>query len=102
MPAPSRLTELRPAEFDPEVLDLNDLTELEEEYGALDGIDWSRFAVIRHLMWCVLRHAEPEITLKETGARFTVANLTAAAERVLVKSGIKDDGEPQGNPAGAG
>lgn len=102
MAAPQRLADIRPAEFDAEVLDLNDLTELETAYGDLDTIDWSRLAVVRHVLWLVARHEDPAVTIEDVGRRFTVRNLVAASQRVLTKSGVIDASEDDpGNPVPA-
>ncbi|MBA3875570.1 MAG: hypothetical protein C0498_01315 [Anaerolinea sp.] len=87
--------------MDAEVLDLNDLADLEESFGDLDKIDWSRLAVVRCVLWLVARHEEPEITITEVGRRFTVRNLLATSRRVLTKSGVIGEEQDPGNPVPA-
>lgn len=86
-------------------LNLNDLVDLEDLYGPIDQIDWSRMRVMRTVIWCVYRHDEPAITETEAGARIDQNNIAEEAGRILARSGITSDGEtPQGNapaPSGA-
>lgn len=93
---PAPLGSLRPG-----IIDLNDLVELEEEFGSLDTIDWSRMIVMRHLLWLALLHSEPGISLKDVGSRYDFDGLEKAAMEVVTKAGIK--GEPgKVTPAPAG
>lgn len=69
-------------------LNLNDLSELEEEYGSLDRIDLSRFAVIRKILWLVIRKDEPGVTLESVGERFNIQTMQEEVNKVLKASGL--------------
>lgn len=69
-------------------LNLNDLAELEEEYGSLDKIDLSRFAVIRKILWMVIRKEEPAVTLEAVGERFNIQTMQEEVNKVLKASGL--------------
>ena len=69
-------------------LNLNDLSELEEEYGSLDKIDLSRFSIIRKILWMVIRKEEPAVTLDEVGERFNIQTMQEEVNKVLKASGL--------------
>lgn len=84
---PAPLGSLRPG-----IIDLNDLVDLEEAFGSLDTIDWSRMIVMRHLLWLAFRHSEPAVSIEDIGRRYDFDGLEKAAMDVVTKAGIK--GEP--------
>lgn len=69
-------------------LNLNDLAELETEFGPLDVIDLARFVVIRKILWLVIRKDEPAITLDQVGERFTIQTMQEEVNKVLKASGL--------------
>ena len=69
-------------------LNLNDLAELETEFGPLDVIDLARFVVIRKILWLVLRKEEPSITLDQVGERFNLLTMQEDVNKVLKASGL--------------
>jgi len=69
-------------------LNLNDLAELEEDYGSLDKIDLSRFSIIRKILWLVIRKEETDVTLEQVGERFTIATMQEEVNKVLRASGL--------------
>lgn len=71
-----------------QALNLNDLADLEEQFGPLDVIDLARFVVIRKILWLVLRKDEPAITLEQVGERFTLATMQEEVNKVLKASGL--------------
>jgi hypothetical protein len=71
-----------------QALNLNDLADLEEQFGPLDVIDLARFVVIRKILWLVLRKDESAITLEQVGERFTLATMQEEVNKVLKASGL--------------
>lgn len=69
-------------------LNLNDLAELESEFGPLDVVDLSRFGVIRKILWLVIRKEEPAISLEQVGERFTIQTMQEEVNKVLKASGL--------------
>ena len=69
-------------------LNLNDLAELEENFGGLDKIDLSRFTVVRKILWLVIRKTEPTITELEVGDRFNLQTMQEEVQKVLKASGL--------------
>lgn len=69
-------------------LNLNDLADLEEQFGSLDKVDLSRFAVVRKILWLVMRKDEPEITLEQCGERFNIQTMQEEVSKVLKASGL--------------
>lgn len=69
-------------------LNLNDLAELEENFGGLDKIDLSRFTVVRKILWLVIRKAEPTVTELEVGERFNLQTMQEEVQKVLKASGL--------------
>lgn len=69
-------------------LNLNDLAELEENFGGLDKIDLSRFTVVRKILWLVIRKVEPTITELEVGERFNLQTMQEEVQKVLKASGL--------------
>jgi hypothetical protein len=69
-------------------LNLNDLAELETEFGPLDVIDLARFVVIRKILWLVIRKDESAITLDQVGERFTIQTMQEEVNKVLKASGL--------------
>jgi hypothetical protein len=69
-------------------LNLNDLAELEEQFGSLDKIDLGRFAVVRKILWLVIRKDEPEISLEQVGERFNIQTMQSEVNKVLKASGL--------------
>jgi len=68
-------------------LNLNDLAELEEEFGPLDKVDLSRFTVIRKILWLVIRKGE-QVTLEQVGERFNLQTMQEEVNKVLKASGL--------------
>lgn len=84
-------------------LNLNDLSELEEEYGSLDKIDLSRFAVIRKILWLVIRKDEPQVSLEQVGERFNIQTMQEEVNKVLKASGLLGSDEvPAGKEEATG
>ena len=77
------LTELKGGK----ALNLNDLAELEEEFGPLDKVDLSRFTVIRKILWLVIRKGE-QVTLEQVGERFNIQTMQEEVNKVLKASGL--------------
>jgi hypothetical protein len=69
-------------------LNLNDLAELEENFGGLDKIDLSRFTVVRKILWLVIKKTEPAITELEVGDRFNLQTMQEEVQKVLKASGL--------------
>lgn len=69
-------------------LNLNDLADLEEQFGSLDRVDLSRFAVVRKILWLVIRKDEPEISLEQVGERFNIQTMQEEVNKVLKASGL--------------
>lgn len=69
-------------------LNLNDLAELEEQFGSLDKIDLGRFAVVRKILWLVIRKDEPEISIEQVGERFNIQTMQTEVNKVLKASGL--------------
>jgi hypothetical protein len=69
-------------------LNLNDLAELEEEFGPLDKVDLSRFTVIRKILWLVIRKGEDGISIEQVGERFNVQTMQEEVNKVLKASGL--------------
>jgi hypothetical protein len=69
-------------------LNLNDLAELEEEFGPLDKVDLSRFTVIRKILWLVIRKSEDGISIEQVGERFNIQTMQQEVEKVLKASGL--------------
>ena len=85
-------------------LNLNDLAEVEEKFGPLDQIDLARFAVVRKILWLVIRKGEPEITELEVGERFNIQTMQEEVQKVLKASGLlgsDEDSEGKEEAAGA-
>jgi hypothetical protein len=68
-------------------LNLNDLAELEEEFGPLDKVDLSRFTIIRKILWMVIRKEE-QVTLEQVGERFNIQTMQEEVNKVLRASGL--------------
>jgi hypothetical protein len=69
-------------------LNLNDLAELEEEFGPLDKVDLSRFTVIRKILWLVIRKSEDGVSIEQVGERFNIQTMQQEVEKVLKASGL--------------
>ena len=69
-------------------LNLNDLAELEEQFGPLDKVDLSRFTVIRKILWLVIQKDEPGISLDQVGERFNIQTMQEEVNKVLKASGL--------------
>ena len=80
----------RLVDLSPKALDLNALVELEDAFGSLDTIDFTRLKVLRHVLWLDARRAQPEVTIEEVGARFDADSLYAKAVELLRRSGLVD------------
>jgi hypothetical protein len=74
-------------------LNLNDLAELETEFGPLDTVDLARFVVIRKILWLVLKKEEPGITLNDVGERFNLLTMQEETNKVLKASGLLGNDE---------
>ena len=84
-------------------LNLNDLAELEEQFGSLDKIDLGRFAVVRKILWLVIRKDEPEISIEHVGERFTIQTMQTEVNKVLKASGLLgSDESDEGKEEAAG
>jgi len=77
-------------------LNLNDLAELEDQFGPLDQIDLARFGVIRRILWLVVKKTEPEITENQVGERFTMDTMQEEVTKVLRASGLLPAEEASG------
>jgi hypothetical protein len=77
-------------------LNLNDLAELEDQFGPLDQIDLARFVVIRRILWLVVKKTEPEITENQVGERFTMDTMQEEVTKVLRASGLLPAEEASG------
>lgn len=82
-------------------LNLNDLAELEDQFGPLDVIDLARFVVIRKILWLVIRKDEPAITIEQVGERFTLETMQEEVQKVLKASGLLGAGEASEGKEGA-
>lgn len=69
-------------------LNLNDLAELEEQFGPLDQIDLGRFAVVRKILFLVIKKDEPAITEVQVGERFNIQTMQEEVQKVLKASGL--------------
>lgn len=69
-------------------LNLNDLAEIEDQFGSLDKIDLGRFAVVRKILWLVIKKEEPAITELQVGERFNVQTMQQEVDKVLRASGL--------------
>ncbi len=74
-------------------LNLNDLAELEEKFGALDSINFSKVSTLRYVLWLVLKKEDGALTLEQVGERFDLSNLNKEIEPILEASGLRGDGE---------
>jgi hypothetical protein len=93
------LTELKAKK----ALNLNDLAEIEDKFGPLDKIDLARFAVVRKILWLVIRKDEPEVTETEVGERFNIQTMQEEVQKVLRASGLLgSDEDPEGKEEAAG
>jgi len=80
-------------------LTLNDLADLEERHGSLGSIDFSKFSVLRTVLWMSLRKQDPELTEEQVGDRFDLTNLLTEVTPVLKASGLADVGGDEGKAA---
>jgi hypothetical protein len=69
-------------------LNLNDLAELEEQFGSLDRIDLGRFSVIRKILWLVIKKDEVGVTEEQVGERFNIQTMQEEVNKVLKASGL--------------
>jgi hypothetical protein len=69
-------------------LNLNDLAELEDQFGALDQVDLARFSVIRKILWLVIKKDEPSVTIEQVGERFNLQTMQEEVNKVLKASGL--------------
>ena len=69
-------------------LNLNDLAELEEQFGSLDRIDLGRFSVIRKILWLVIKKDEAGISEEQVGERFNIQTMQEEVNKVLKASGL--------------
>lgn len=74
-------------------LNLNDLAELEEKFGTLDSINFSKVSTLRYVLWLVLKKEDGALTLEQVGERFDLSNLNKEIEPILEASGLRGDGE---------
>jgi hypothetical protein len=92
---PKPLGALRPG-----VIDLNDLVEIEDRFGALDTVDWTQLRVLRTLLWLAHRHDDPTLTIEVVGARYDYDSLQSAAKQVVTSAGLAaEPGEAPAAPA---
>jgi len=84
------LGDIRPTN---KALNLNDLAELEEKFGALDSINFSKVSTLRYVLWLVLKKEDGALTLEQVGERFDLSNLNKEIEPILEASGLRGDGE---------
>lgn len=84
-------------------LNLNDLADIEEQFGALDQLDLARFSVVRKILWLVIRKGEPDVTETEVGERFNVRTMQEEVNKVLKASGLLgSDEDAEGKAEAAG
>jgi hypothetical protein len=84
-------------------LNLNDLADIEEQFGALDQLDLARFSVVRKILWLVIRKGEPDVTETEVGERFNVRTMQEEVNKVLKASGLLgSDEDTEGKAEAAG
>jgi hypothetical protein len=88
--AGNSLGDIRPTN---KALNLNDLAELEEKFGALDSINFSKVSTLRYVLWLVLKKEDGALTLEQVGERFDLSNLNKEIEPILEASGLRGDGE---------
>jgi|694.fasta_scaffold03391_3 hypothetical protein len=88
--AGNNLGEIRPTN---KALNLNDLAELEEKFGSLDSINFSKVSTLRYVLWLVLKKEDVALTLEQVGERFDLSNLNKEIEPILEASGLRGDGE---------
>lgn len=69
-------------------LTLNDLALLEERFGNLSDIEFTRFVVLRCVLWLSLRKQEPGLTEDQVGDRFDLTNLLTEVTPILQSSGL--------------
>lgn len=69
-------------------LTLNDLALLEDRYGSLSDIDFTRFSILRTVLWLSIRKTEKDITEEQVGERFDLTNLLTEVQPVLKASGL--------------
>jgi hypothetical protein len=88
--AGNSLGDIRPTN---KALNLNDLAELEEKFGTLDSINFSKVSTLRYVLWLVLKKEDGALTLEQVGERFDLSNLNKEIEPILEASGLRGDGE---------
>lgn len=88
--AGNNLGEIRPTN---KALNLNDLADLEEKFGTLDSINFSKVSTLRYVLWLVLKKEDASVTLEQVGERFDLSNLNKEIEPILEASGLRGDGE---------
>jgi hypothetical protein len=81
-------------------LNLNDLADLEDKYGAIDKIDFNKFNVLRYVLWLAIKRNEPEITEREVGDRFDIRTMQDTVTKVLRDSGLLPDEPEEGEQVG--
>lgn len=67
-------------EYRADDLTLNDVAEIEDEYGdnIMDLVSGGRMRPMLHMAWCIRRHTEPDLKLEDVGA-VTLGALVAEA-----------------------
>lgn len=79
--APAREVFLGGQKFSIDELTLNDLAEIEERFGESfeELFEQMRTAPLLHIIWCIRRKSDPELTLEQVG-EVTVAEMMAEKE----------------------
>ena len=83
-------------EYECSPYDLNDLAQIEEDYGTVDKllVETKRFTQVRYMLWLSLRHKHPEITLEDTGRLLGVKEITSL-EELLQSFFLVENQEPE-------
>jgi hypothetical protein len=81
-------------------LSLNDLADLEEKYGAIDKVDFNKFAVLRYVLWLAIKRNEPGVDEREVGDRFDIKSMQETVTKVLRDSGLLPDEPEEGEQVG--
>ena len=78
-----RLGDIRPGG-----INLNDLVDIEDEFGPLELVDFGRPKVNRFILWLFHRHDQPDVTVEDVGNMYNATTLQEATQQVLALSGL--------------
>lgn len=91
---------------------LSDLCDFEDEFGDLEEVfspksKKSKIKAMRFLLWLSMRHDEPDLTIKDAGDRFALADMEEDGPAMDVLNSLlpegaapKVGGAGQGKPSG--